>query len=38
MVTHRLQPLPIWEDEWSHTQQFSNPYLLQNIAHDGIQL
>jgi predicted nucleotidyltransferase len=34
----RIQPLPIWEEEWEHPQQFPNPYLLKNIAQDGIQL
>ncbi len=34
----RIQPLPVWEEEWEHPQRFSNPYLLINIARDGIQL
>lgn len=34
----RIQPLPIWEEEWDHPQQFSNPFLLSNIARDGIPL
>ncbi len=34
----RIQPLPIWEEEWNHPQQFSNPFLLNNIAQDGIPL
>lgn len=34
----RIQPLPIWEDEWRHPEHYSNPLLLKNIARDGIQL
>lgn len=34
----RIQPLPVWEEEWEHPQQFSNPYLLRNITQDGIPL
>jgi predicted nucleotidyltransferase len=31
----RVQPLPIWEDEWQHPETYSNPELLKNIARDG---
>lgn len=34
----RIQPLPIWEDEWAHPEQYSNPRLLENIAREGIPL
>ena len=34
----RIQPLPVWEAEWAHPQNYSNPYLLYDIARDGIDL
>lgn len=34
----RIQPLPIWEDDWEHPESHSNPGLLQNISRDGIRL
>ena len=34
----RIQPLPIWEDEWAHPEQYSNPRLLENIAREGLAL
>ena len=34
----RIQPLPIWEDEWEHPEAYSNPRLLHNIAREGIRL
>ena len=34
----RIQPLPIWEEEWNHPEAYSNPRLLYNIEHDGIRL
>ena len=34
----RIQPLPIWEDEWEHPETYSNPRLLHNIAREGIRL
>lgn len=34
----RIQPLPIWEDEWEHPETYSNPQLLQNIGREGIRL
>lgn len=34
----RIQPLPIWEDEWAHPENYSNPRLLQNIEREGIRL
>ena len=33
-----IQPLPIWEDEWSHPEAYSNPCLLENIQREGIAL
>lgn len=34
----RIQPLPIWEDEWAHPECYSNPSLLQNIVEEGVSL
>ena len=34
----RIQPLPIWEAEWAHPENYSNPYLLKNIARNGLTL
>lgn len=34
----RIQPLPVWEVEWAHPENYSNPHLLFNIARDGIVL
>ncbi|MEI6116095.1 MAG: nucleotidyltransferase domain-containing protein [Burkholderiales bacterium] len=34
----RIQPLPIWQEEWDHPENYSNPRLIQNIKKDGIQL
>ncbi len=34
----RIQPLPIWEEEWEHPERYSNPYLLHNIECEGIRL
>ncbi len=34
----RIQPLPIWQDEWQHPEQYSNPYLIKNIQLEGIAL
>lgn len=34
----RIQPLPIWEEEWQHPEQYSNPRLLHNIEREGIRL
>ncbi|TVR62792.1 MAG: nucleotidyltransferase domain-containing protein [Candidatus Competibacteraceae bacterium] len=34
----RIQPLPVWEDEWQHPETYSNPRLLQNIGREGIRL
>ena len=34
----RIQPLPVWDGEWRHPEAYSNPYLLQNIAKDGVSI
>jgi predicted nucleotidyltransferase len=34
----RIQALPIWETQWAHPETYSNPYLLRNIAREGIVL
>ena len=34
----RIQPLPIWEEEWQHPEAYSNPSLLRNIEREGIWL
>jgi len=33
----RIQPLPIWEEEWAHPDAYSNPHLLHNIEREGIR-
>ena len=33
----RIQPLPIWEEEWEHPDAYSNPGLLRNIDREGIR-
>lgn len=34
----RIQPLPIWEDEWADPDHYANPLLLKNIAREGVRL
>ncbi len=34
----RIQLLPIWQDEWQHPEQHSNPYLIKNIQQEGVAL
>lgn len=34
----RIQPLPIWESEWLHPDEYSNPSLLHAIDRQGIRL
>jgi len=34
----RIQPLPVWQSEWEHPENYSNPHLLKNIAREGIRL
>lgn len=33
----RIDPLPVWEDQWLNPMVFSNPALLTNIKNDGIK-
>lgn len=33
----RIDPLPIWEDQWINPSTFSNPALLTNIKNDGVK-
>lgn len=34
----RIQPLPIWHDEWIQPEQYNNPRLLANIRREGFAL
>jgi predicted nucleotidyltransferase len=34
----RIQPRPIWEDEWADPEHYANPRLLRNIAREGVRL
>ena len=34
----RIQPLPIWQEEWDHPENYSNPRLWGNIQNEGIAL
>lgn len=33
-----VSPLPVWEEEWAHPENYSNPRLLENIRREGIPL
>ena len=33
-----ISPLPVWLDEWNHPENYADPALLRNIAHDGIRM
>lgn len=33
-----VDPIPLWEDEWTHPERFSNPALIENIRRDGVTL
>jgi uncharacterized protein len=33
-----IHALPVWEDELLHPETYSNPYLLANIAREGMRL
>lgn len=33
-----VEAFPIWEDEWEHPENYSNPALLRAIAREGIRL
>jgi predicted nucleotidyltransferase len=30
-----IQALPVWEDEFLHPEDYSNPHLLENIEREG---
>ena len=34
----RVQPPPIWEEEWTHPDAYSDPRLLRNIDREGVRL
>ena len=34
----RVQPWPVWREEWDHPTAYPNPQLLSNIARDGVRL
>jgi predicted nucleotidyltransferase len=34
----RIQPFPLWEEEWQHPEDYPNPELLANIDREGIRL
>lgn len=34
----RIQPLPIWEEEWAQPEAYSNPRLLDSIRREGVRL
>jgi len=34
----RVQPMPVWLDEWEHPEHHANPALLANIAREGVRL
>lgn len=34
----RIQPLPVWEDEWSDPDSWPNPELLHNVKQSGIRV
>lgn len=33
-----IQPFPIWQDEWEHPENYSNPALLRSINREGVRL
>lgn len=34
----RIQPLPVWEDEWSNPDSWPNSELLHNVKRSGIRV
>ncbi len=32
----RIEPLPVWEDEWANPDAYRNPRLLRNIEREGV--
>lgn len=33
-----IWPLPIWEEEWEHPDDYLNPGLLRHITRDGVRI
>jgi predicted nucleotidyltransferase len=33
-----ISPLPVWQRQWEHPEEFSNPALLKAIQREGIRL
>lgn len=33
-----IGPLPLWEGEWEHPEQFNNPELIKKIQVEGVRL
>jgi predicted nucleotidyltransferase len=33
-----IQALPLWQDEYAHPEEFSNPALIENIQREGVVL
>ncbi|MFN0159799.1 MAG: nucleotidyltransferase domain-containing protein [Burkholderiales bacterium] len=33
-----ISPLPIWREQWLNPEKFSNPYLIENIAREGVRI
>lgn len=33
-----ISPLPVWQDEWEHPENYANPELLENIRREGVRL
>lgn len=33
-----IEPIPFWEDEWTHPERFANPALIENIQREGVHL
>jgi predicted nucleotidyltransferase len=33
-----IDALPLWQNEWQHPEQCSNPALLENIRQQGVRL
>ena len=36
VLIFRIEPLPVWEDEWANPGAYRNPHLLHNIERDGV--
>ena len=34
----RVQPWPVWQEEWGQPDSYPNPRLLRNITRDGVRL